>query len=229
MGVDGPGLTCRLLDEANLFDSSGLPRPPGWRESKTYDGWDVKQFVTDQNLCDIGNGWQRCEAKGTFGQFRPVGFDLHAGEGTPMRVTASALILRFVPTSSGNEPIATIPARHACSRAGRFSAGVGSCEGCVERRDIHRPRSRVLPGAGHRHSAELRRHSQRSPSFRPCISVKTIRMPSAAVSAAWLRRLGKSGEPSRSAGRRGGTSCRAHRHRRLATGQPKRSLCAERR
>ena len=109
LGVYGSGLTCRLLDEANLVEFKWLAEATGWRESKTYDGWDVKQFVTDQDLCDIGNGWQRCEAKGAFGQFRPVGFDLHAGEGTPMRVTASTLNLRFVPTSSGNEPIATIP------------------------------------------------------------------------------------------------------------------------
>ncbi|CAN7775924.1 DUF1906 domain-containing protein [Variovorax sp. LjRoot290] len=109
MGVYGSGLTCRLLDEAKLVEFKWLAEATGWRESRNYNDWDVKQFVTDQNLCDISNRWQRCEAKGDFGGFRPVGFELRAGEGVSMRVSASVLNLRFVPTSDGNEPIARVP------------------------------------------------------------------------------------------------------------------------
>lgn len=109
VGVYGSGLTCRRLREAALVDFAWLAEATGWRESATFAQWDVKQFVTSERLCAIGDGWQRCVARGAFGQFRPAGFDVLAGEGRPMRVSASTLNLRFVPTPNGNTPIARLP------------------------------------------------------------------------------------------------------------------------
>lgn len=109
VGVYGSGLTCRLLDEAGLVDFKWLAQAGGWRESRSYQGWDVKQGFADRDLCALGRAWESCEAKGDFGQFRPVGFELRAGEGTPMRVAATALNLRFVPSAVGNTPMATLP------------------------------------------------------------------------------------------------------------------------
>lgn len=109
IGVYGSGLTCRLLLQSSRVELTWLAEATGWRESKVFAAWDVKQFVTDENLCDIANGWQRCTAREAFGQFQPAGFDLQAGEGELRRVTATALNLRFVPTSQGNDPIATLP------------------------------------------------------------------------------------------------------------------------
>ena len=109
VGVYGSGLTCRRLTEASLVEFTWLAESTGWRESRTFADWDVKQFVTEQDLCSIGQGWQRCIAKGAFGEFRPVGFELHAAEGPLMRVAATTLNLRFVPSAVGNTPIARLP------------------------------------------------------------------------------------------------------------------------
>lgn len=109
VGVYGSGLTCRRLREAALVELAWLAESTGWRESATFSNWDVKQFVTTENLCGIGQGWQRCIASGSFGQFRPAGFDVHAAEGPLMRVAATTLNLRFVPTPGGNTPIARLP------------------------------------------------------------------------------------------------------------------------
>jgi hypothetical protein len=72
VGVYGSGLECRTLRDAGLACFSWLAESRGWRESATYTGWNIKQFVTDEPLCDLGNGWQRCTAKAQFGQFRPL-------------------------------------------------------------------------------------------------------------------------------------------------------------
>jgi hypothetical protein len=70
VGVYGSGLVCRTLRDAGLARFAWLAESRGWRESATYTGWNIKQFVTDEPLCDVGNGWQRCTAKTQFGQFR---------------------------------------------------------------------------------------------------------------------------------------------------------------
>ncbi|MFZ3081679.1 glycoside hydrolase domain-containing protein [Rhodoferax ferrireducens] len=109
LGVYGSGLTCRLLKKAGLVEFTWLAEATGWAESKTYTAWDVKQFVTNQDLCSIGNGWQRCTALPAFGQFQPAGFEVQAGEGELMKVSATQLNLRFVPTADANTPLATLP------------------------------------------------------------------------------------------------------------------------
>ncbi|MDO8448471.1 MAG: DUF1906 domain-containing protein [Rhodoferax sp.] len=109
LGVYGSGMTCRLLKQAGLVEFTWLAEATGWAESRTYTAWDIKQFVTSQDLCSIGNGWQRCTAKPAFGQFQPAGFDIQAGEGELMQVSATQLNLRFVPTADANTPLATLP------------------------------------------------------------------------------------------------------------------------
>jgi Domain of unknown function (DUF1906) len=109
MGVYGSVLTCRTLRAAGLVRFTWLAESSGWRESANYTAWDIKQFVTDAPLCGIGNGWQRCEAKPEFGQFKPAGFEVTANAGHLMRVTATQLNVRFVPSAENNTPIATLP------------------------------------------------------------------------------------------------------------------------
>lgn len=109
IGVYGSGLTCRLLKSANLAEFTWLAEATGWRESRTYAGFDVKQFVTNEQLCSIGNGWQRCTAHASFGQFQPEGFQVRATDPPTMQVAATQLNLRFVPTEIGNTPITKLP------------------------------------------------------------------------------------------------------------------------
>lgn len=109
VGVYGSGLTCRTLRAAGLVRFTWLAEATGWRESAAYTAWDMKQFVTDAPLCGIGNGWQRCEAKQDFGQFKPAGFEVTANAGRLMRVTATQLNVRFVPSADNNTPIAKLP------------------------------------------------------------------------------------------------------------------------
>jgi hypothetical protein len=111
IGVYGSGLACRLLkSELGFVELTWLAEATGWRESKTYTGWDVKQQVNGgQMLCSLGPAWEHCEAHESFGQFQPVGFALAKGQGTPMMVTATALNLRVAPTTQGNDPVATLP------------------------------------------------------------------------------------------------------------------------
>ena len=78
VGVYGSGLTCRLVKAAGLAQFTWLAEATGWAESRTFSDFDVRQFVTDQPLCKIGNGWQRCIARPQFGQFQPAGFDVRA-------------------------------------------------------------------------------------------------------------------------------------------------------
>ena len=109
IGVYGSGLSCRLLRAAGLVDFTWLAEATGWRESRTYTAYDVRQYLTDAPLCGIANGWQRCTATGDFGQFVPVGFDVRANDAPSMRVRASQLNLRFVPTADNNTPITQLP------------------------------------------------------------------------------------------------------------------------
>ena len=111
IGVYGSGLTCRILkSELPFVAFTWLAEATGWRESATYKGWDVKQYVNGgATLCSLGNAFERCEAKDDFGQFKPVGFDLTKGQGTQMMVTATSLNLRVAPTTQGNTPLAALP------------------------------------------------------------------------------------------------------------------------
>lgn len=125
IGVYGSGLTCRLLKrELSFVNFTWLAEATGWRESRTYHDWDVKQHVNPgQDLCSLGPAWERCEAKGDFGQFEPVGFALNAGQGTPMMVTATVLNLRVAPTAQGNVPIATLPQGQIVNLLGESAPG----------------------------------------------------------------------------------------------------------
>lgn len=123
LGVYGSGLTCRLLKQAGLVDFTWLAESTGWAESKTFDDFDIKQFVTDEQLCDIANGWQRCIARPSFGQFQPAGFDIRADDGPLLQVRSTQLNLRFVPTSEGNTPIAVLPHGTLVRRLGTSAPG----------------------------------------------------------------------------------------------------------
>lgn len=111
IGVYGSGLTCRLLKgEFAFVEFTWLAESTGWRESRTYQDWDIKQHVNaGEALCNLADGWERCEAKDDFGQWQPVGFAVTQGEGAPMMVAATSLNLRSAPTTVGNAPIATLP------------------------------------------------------------------------------------------------------------------------
>ncbi len=110
IGVYGSGLTCRLLKQAGLAELTWLAEATGWRESATYAEWDVRQAINKKNLCGIGSDWEHCEAKGDFGAFRPLGFDLVGEELSPtMRVAATSLNLRDRPSAEGNRPITLLP------------------------------------------------------------------------------------------------------------------------
>lgn len=72
IGVYGSGATCSWLREHLSFVKyAWLAEATGWRGSKTYNRWDVKQFVNSDHdlMCDLKDGWQRCESKNDFGQF----------------------------------------------------------------------------------------------------------------------------------------------------------------
>jgi Domain of unknown function (DUF1906)/Bacterial SH3 domain len=123
VGIYGSGLSCRLVKElAGLADFSWLAEATGWRESSTYLTWDVKQFVTDTDLCSIGNGWQRCDAKQSFGQFKPVGFDITNGEGEKRWVVATQLNLRAAPNATA-EVFTQLPNNHLVRVLGQSTSG----------------------------------------------------------------------------------------------------------
>lgn len=111
IGVYGSGLTCRLVrDTTALARFAWLAEATGWRESANYTTWDVRQHINrGQALCGLGAAWQRCEARDSFGQFRPIGFELQAGEGELRRVTATQLNLRHAPSTTSTPPITSLP------------------------------------------------------------------------------------------------------------------------
>ncbi len=111
IGVYGSGLACRLVRDTHaLARFAWLAEATGWRESATYTHWDVRQHRNlGQALCGLGAAWQRCEARDNFGQFRPIGFDLHAGGGELRRVTATQLNLRHAPSTASAPPITSLP------------------------------------------------------------------------------------------------------------------------
>ncbi len=66
VGAYGSGFICRSLAEQGLVTHTWLAEATGWRESASYQGWNVKQFVTHQALCQLPvDGWERCVSQGT--------------------------------------------------------------------------------------------------------------------------------------------------------------------
>jgi hypothetical protein len=111
IGVYGSGLTCRIVkSELSFVAFAWLAEAGGWRESATFQDWDVRQHVNSTTLCSLANAWEPCEAKSDdFGQFKPVGFALTKGQGQQRMVTALSLNLRVAPTTEGNSPVAALP------------------------------------------------------------------------------------------------------------------------
>lgn len=108
IGIYGSGLSCTLVrDDNELAQLAWLAMASGWRGSATFATWDMRQHASTQALCSLATGqWERNEARGDHGQFRPIGAELGAGDGVPMRVTAPELFLRRLPTTQDNVPIA---------------------------------------------------------------------------------------------------------------------------
>jgi hypothetical protein len=110
IGVYGSGLVCaKVRDDGGLARFAWLAEARGWRGSATYATWDVRQHVNaGAELCGLGAAWERCEAGDTFGQFRPIGFDVRADAGALMRVTAAQLNLRRAPTTTSVPALAQL-------------------------------------------------------------------------------------------------------------------------
>ena len=113
IGVYGSGLSCRLVGQLPFVAHTWLAESTGWRESKTYAGWHVKQRLnTGQALCALGTAYERCEALPQFGQFQPVGFALTSGQGELRRIKAEGGNIRHLPSTVFNTPIAFLPQGH---------------------------------------------------------------------------------------------------------------------
>ena len=106
IGVYGSGLTCQMLKEnLALAEFSWLALAVAWRGSSQYATWNLKQSQHAGSLCTLGSAWEANESRGDFGSFRPIGATVTAAEGVPMRVTATELFLRHVPSTQNNVPI----------------------------------------------------------------------------------------------------------------------------
>ena len=110
IGVYGSGLTCRLVGALPLVSFTWLAEATGWRESKTYTAWQVRQHRnTGQTLCSLGVDFQRCEAQDAFGQWQPVGGllanDQSEGQGELRHVKAEGGNVRWMPSTLFNTPI----------------------------------------------------------------------------------------------------------------------------
>jgi hypothetical protein len=126
IGVYGSGLTCRLLRAELAFVTlSWLAESTGWRESKTYAQWQVRQHLNGGNsLPGLGTDFERCDASvADFGQFRPVGHDLRQGEGETRHVAVTMANLRRAPTTKFNEPIVALPKGQAMQVLGASAPG----------------------------------------------------------------------------------------------------------
>lgn len=126
IGVYGSGLACRVLkQELGFISHTWLAEAPGWWESATYTGWDVRQHRNDgEALCDLGESFERCEASvADFGQFKPVGFDVLHDQGPVRLVVADAANLRLAPTTKFNDPIAQLPHGHVLRVMGESAPG----------------------------------------------------------------------------------------------------------
>jgi hypothetical protein len=123
IGVYGSGLTCRLL----LAGSTGvrfawLAEATGWRESTTYTGWVIKQFVNKTSLCNLADQWERCEAKKQFGQFRPLG-STPALEGRAGHMATRSTRLSSMPDDQLKKVIASIPLGTPLTSLGKAGKG----------------------------------------------------------------------------------------------------------
>jgi len=125
IGVYGSGLTCRLLtEELDFIAFTWLAEATGWRESRTYEAWTVRQHLNGgDTLCQLGSDFERCEARGSFGQFKPVGFALTRGQGELRSVAANVLNLRHAPTTEFNTPAAQLPQNHGVRVLGPSAPG----------------------------------------------------------------------------------------------------------
>jgi hypothetical protein len=124
IGVYGSGLTCRLIGQLPFVSFSWLAESSGWRESSTFGAWSIKQHVNSgQSLCALGNQFEDCESKPVFGQFKPVGFDVLAGQGEQRVVKAEGGNLRYLPSTRFNEAITLLPQGQLVCVLGPSAAG----------------------------------------------------------------------------------------------------------
>ncbi|MBQ0942231.1 DUF1906 domain-containing protein [Ideonella sp. 4Y16] len=124
IGVYGSGLACRLVGALGFVSYRWLAEATGWRESKTYTSWTVKQTLnTGQSLCNLGTEFERCDAQDEFGQFQPVGFNVQAGEGEVRQVVADGGNLRHCPTTRFNEPVTFLPGGQSVRLLGPSAPG----------------------------------------------------------------------------------------------------------
>jgi hypothetical protein len=124
IGVYGSGLTCQLVRESfALAKYAWLAMATGWRGSAGYTTWDVRQGQPPGDLCGLGQQWERCVSARPFGAFRPVGYEVHAGEGEMRWVTAPQLNLRTAPSAASKPPITQLPEGHAVRVLGQVGGG----------------------------------------------------------------------------------------------------------
>lgn len=113
LGVYGSGLACRILRDRFDGTLTWLAEAIAWRESLGFDSWNLRQHRnTGQALCQLGTAFQRCEGRGDFGQWQPVGFEVRAGQGERRRVKTLRANVRHLPSTEFNAPLATLPQGH---------------------------------------------------------------------------------------------------------------------
>lgn len=124
VGVYGSGLTCRLIGSLPFVSHRWLAEATGWRESRTYQDWSVKQSVnTGQTLCNLASNFETCEATADFGDFKPVGFELHEGQGQVRHLVSGGGNLRHMPSTRFNDVITLLPGGHALFALGTSAPG----------------------------------------------------------------------------------------------------------
>lgn len=124
IGVYGSGLTCRIVRDRFPGTLTWLAEATGWRESLGFDTWDLRQHRnTGQTLCSLGNAFQRCEGRADFGQWQPVGFQVHQGQGEQRRVKSLIANVRHLPSTEFNTPLATLPQGHGVFVLGESRPG----------------------------------------------------------------------------------------------------------
>jgi hypothetical protein len=107
VGVYGSGLTCQLVCQSYaLAKYAWLASSTGWAGSAAYTGWHLRAKLATHSICELTpTQWEACEARGSFGQFRPIGYDVTAGQGPSSWVTAAQLNVRSSPSASSQPPI----------------------------------------------------------------------------------------------------------------------------
>ena len=124
IGVYGSGLTCRLLAQLPFVSHTWLAESTGWRESKTYHAWHVRQHLnTGQTLCSLGTAFEHCEAHDDFGQWQPVGGRLTSGQGELRHILADGGNIRVMPSTAFNTPLALLPQGQAVRVLGSSAPG----------------------------------------------------------------------------------------------------------